>query len=67
MIFGDPNKSGGFQNMLQRFAVYNFSNNLNHYFDKQASPSMRPSQKITLPNQQRLLIKVASVIKSVNF
>ena len=27
MIFGDPNKSGGFQNMLQRFAVYNFSNN----------------------------------------
>ena len=27
IIFGDPNKSGGFQNMLQRFAVYNFSNN----------------------------------------
>ena len=27
LIFGDPNKSGGFQNMLQRFAVYNFSNN----------------------------------------
>ena len=27
MIFGDPNKSGGFQNMLQRFAVYNFSKN----------------------------------------
>ena len=27
MIFGDPNKSGGFQNMLQRFVAYNFSNN----------------------------------------
>ncbi len=26
LIFGDPNKSGGFQNMLQRYAVYKFSN-----------------------------------------
>ena len=25
IIFGDPNKSGGFQNMLQRYAVYNFA------------------------------------------
>ena len=25
LIFGDPNKAGGFQNMLQRFAVYHFS------------------------------------------
>ncbi len=25
LIFGDPNKSGGFQNMLQRYAVYRFS------------------------------------------
>ncbi|MHB8108787.1 MAG: class I SAM-dependent methyltransferase [Syntrophorhabdaceae bacterium] len=25
LIFGDPNKAGGFQNMLQRFAVYNFA------------------------------------------
>ncbi len=25
LIFGDPNKSGGFQNMLQRYAVYSFS------------------------------------------
>ena len=25
LIFGDPNKSGGFQNMLQRYAVYAFS------------------------------------------
>jgi SAM-dependent methyltransferase len=25
LIFGDPNKAGGFQNMLQRFAVYRFS------------------------------------------
>lgn len=24
LIFGDPNKAGGFQNMLQRFAVYHF-------------------------------------------
>ena len=25
LIFGDPNKAGGFQNMLQRYAVYNFA------------------------------------------
>lgn len=25
LIFGDPNKAGGFQNMLQRFAVYQFA------------------------------------------
>ena len=29
LIFGDPNKAGGFQNMLQRYAVYNFSNSEN--------------------------------------
>ena len=29
LIFGDPNKSGGFQNMLQRYAVYSFSKNDN--------------------------------------
>jgi len=27
LIFGDPNKSGGFQNMLQRYALYKFSKN----------------------------------------
>src|SRR3989344_5624968 len=26
LIFGDPNKAGGFQNMLQRFAVYRHAN-----------------------------------------
>lgn len=25
LIYGDPNKAGGFQNMLQRFAVYHFA------------------------------------------
>jgi len=25
LIFGDPNKVGGFQNMLQRFTIYNFA------------------------------------------
>src|SRR3989344_510179 len=25
MVFGDPSKAGGFQNMLQRFAVYHFA------------------------------------------
>jgi len=25
LIFGDPNKAGGFQNMLQRFAAYSFA------------------------------------------
>jgi len=27
LIFGDPNKAGGFQNMLQRIAVYTFADN----------------------------------------
>ena len=27
LIFGDPNKSGGFQNMLQRYGLYKFSKN----------------------------------------
>lgn len=27
LIFGDPNKAGGFQNMLQRYAVYTFADN----------------------------------------
>ena len=27
LIFGDPNKSGGFQNMLQRYTLYKFSKN----------------------------------------
>ena len=27
LIFGDPNKAGGFQNMLQRIAIYTFANN----------------------------------------
>ena len=26
LIFGDPNKAGGFQNMLQRYLVYSFAN-----------------------------------------
>mgnify|MGYP006186857501 CR=1 FL=1 len=26
-IYGDPNKAGGFQNMLQRYLLYKFSNN----------------------------------------
>ena len=33
LIFGDPNKSGGFQNMLQRYAVYKFSNTTNEMVD----------------------------------
>lgn len=33
LIFGDPNKSGGFQNMLQRYAVYKFSNNTEEMVD----------------------------------
>lgn len=32
-IFGDPNKSGGFQNMLQRFAVYHFAKTPNEMVD----------------------------------
>lgn len=27
LIFGDPNKAGGFQNMIQRYAVYHFAKN----------------------------------------
>ena len=27
LIFGDTSKAGGFQNMLQRYAVYTFADN----------------------------------------
>jgi 2-polyprenyl-3-methyl-5-hydroxy-6-metoxy-1,4-benzoquinol methylase len=33
IIFGDPNKSGGFQNMLQRYAVYSFSSTVDEMVD----------------------------------
>lgn len=29
LIYGDPNKAGGFQNMLQRFAVYHYAESWN--------------------------------------
>jgi len=33
IIFGDPNKSGGFQNMLQRYAVYKFASTRDEMVD----------------------------------
>ncbi len=33
LIFGDPNKAGGFQNMLQRFAVYRHANTWDEMVD----------------------------------
>ena len=33
LIYGDPNKAGGFQNMLQRFAVYHFATTLDEMVD----------------------------------
>jgi 2-polyprenyl-3-methyl-5-hydroxy-6-metoxy-1,4-benzoquinol methylase len=33
LIFGDPNKAGGFQNMLQRYAVYRFASTPNEMVD----------------------------------
>ena len=33
IIFGDPNKSGGFQNMLQRYAVYSFASTKDEMVD----------------------------------
>jgi 2-polyprenyl-3-methyl-5-hydroxy-6-metoxy-1,4-benzoquinol methylase len=33
IIFGDPNKSGGFQNMLQRYAVYSFASTRDEMVD----------------------------------
>ena len=38
LIFGDPNKAGGFQNMLQRFAVY--------YHSKSKDDMVRVSEKL---------------------
>lgn len=33
LIFGDPNKAGGLQNMLQRFAIYHFASTPNEMVD----------------------------------
>ena len=33
LIFGDPNKAGGFQNMLQRYAVYHFASTTDEMID----------------------------------
>ena len=41
LIFGDPNKIGGFQNMLQRIAIYTFANNWEKMI--KVSPSMGPT------------------------
>ena len=33
LIFGDPNKSGGFQNMIQRFIIYSFASTWDEMVD----------------------------------
>ena len=33
VIFGDPNKAGGFQNMLQRYAIYSFASTSDEMVD----------------------------------
>lgn len=66
LIFGDPNKSGGFQNMLQRYAVYSFSKNdddmikISEYLFKK---DIDRSQK-TIPRTRKEIIYDRWVIQS---
>ena len=66
LIFGDPNKSGGFQNMLQRYAVYSFSKNDNdmikiseYLFKKDIDRSQK-----TIPRTRKEIIYDRWVIQS---
>ena len=66
LIFGDPNKAGGFQNMLQRFAVYKFAKtpdemvDISEFFFKD---DIDRSEK-TLPRTRRAIIFDRWVIQS---
>ena len=66
LIFGDPNKAGGFQNMLQRFAVYKFAKtpdemvDISEYFFKE---DIDRSEK-TIPRTRRAIIFDRWVIQS---
>ena len=66
LIFGDPNKSGGFQNMFQRYAVYSFSKNDNdmvkvseYLFKKDIDRSQK-----TIPRTRKEIIYDRWVIQS---
>ena len=66
LIFGDPNKSGGFQNMLQRYAVYNFSKNENDMINVSEylfKKDIDRSQK-TIPRTRKEIIYDRWVIQS---
>ena len=66
LIFGDPNKSGGFQNMLQRYAVYKFSKSKDEMVDvceKLFKNDIDRSQK-TVKRTRRAIIFDRWVIQS---
>jgi len=66
LIFGDPNKAGGFQNMLQRYAVYSFAKSKEEMVDVSEflfKEDIDRSQK-TVPRTRRAIIFDRWVIQS---
>ncbi len=66
LIFGDPNKAGGFQNMLQRYAVYSFASTPDEMVDVSEllfKEDIDRSEK-TIPRTRRAIIFDRWVIQS---
>jgi 2-polyprenyl-3-methyl-5-hydroxy-6-metoxy-1,4-benzoquinol methylase len=66
LIFGDPNKAGGFQNMLQRYAVYSYASTPDEMVDVSEllfKEDIDRSEK-TIPRTRRAIIFDRWVIQS---
>lgn len=66
LLFGDPNKAGGFQNMLQRYAVYKFAKNPDEMVDVSEllfKEDIDRSEQ-TIPRERRAIIFDRWVIQS---
>jgi 2-polyprenyl-3-methyl-5-hydroxy-6-metoxy-1,4-benzoquinol methylase len=66
LIFGDPNKAGGFQNMLQRYAVYSYASTPDEMVDISEllfKEDIDRSEK-TIPRTRRAIIFDRWVIQS---
>jgi 2-polyprenyl-3-methyl-5-hydroxy-6-metoxy-1,4-benzoquinol methylase len=66
LIFGDPNKAGGFQNMLQRFAVYAFASTPDEMVDvsEELFKEDIDRSEATIPRTRRAIIFDRWVIQS---
>ncbi|MAH84037.1 MAG: hypothetical protein CBB68_06685 [Rhodospirillaceae bacterium TMED8] len=66
LIFGDPNKAGGFQNMLQRYAVYSFAKTADEMVDVSETLFKEDIDRseATVPRTRRAIIFDRWVIQS---